>query len=153
MEPIDFNQKAIDLIKETKLLQITRSANFLIELFGIEKAFKRIKPEREGQEIEMYIPSLEGSITFTLVSKKENFKPIYGKSHDPAAIITLNVKEEKVLKTLSDIITLKANLFGLMKLLPKLITRKLKIKGSLKAAIYLVLFIMVGKHEMYKGQL
>lgn len=152
-ESRDLNIRANELLRETMLLQITRSAMILIDLFGFEKAFKRIKPKREDKQVEMYFPSLDGSITFALVSKIENFKPTYGKADNPVTKIVVNVKAEKVLKTISAILTLKDNLFGLMKIFPKLITRKLKIKGSLISAIIFVRCIMVGKHEMYKGQL
>ncbi|MFX1382715.1 MAG: hypothetical protein ACFFBP_09725, partial [Promethearchaeota archaeon] len=60
---------------------------------------------------------------------------------------------DNVLKTISEILALKDNLFGLMKIVPKLITGKLKIKGSLISAILMVRCLMMGKHEMYKGQL
>lgn len=135
------------------LLQITRSAEMLIDLFGFEKAFKRIKAKREGKQVEMCFPSLDGSITLPLVSKIENFKPIYGKTNNPVTRIIFNVKADNVLKTISEILALKDNLFGLMKIVPKLITGKLKIKGSLISAILMVRCLMMGKHEMYKGQL
>ena len=135
------------------LLQIARSAEMLIDIFGFDKAFKRIKSKREDKQVEMYFPYLDGSITFPLVSKIENFKPIYGKTSNPVTRIIINVKVENVLKTISSILILKDNLFGLMKIVPKLITGKLKIKGSLISAIILVRCLMMGKHEMYKGQL
>ena len=101
----------------------------------------------------MYFPSLNGSITFPLVSNIENFKPIYGKPIDPITVIEINVEEDKVLKIIGEILTLKDNLFGLIKIVPKLLVRKIKIKGSLMAGIIFVRCLMVGKHEMYKGQL
>lgn len=101
----------------------------------------------------MYFPSLNGSITFPLVSNIENFKPIYGKTGDPVTIIEINVEEDKVLKIIGEILTLKDNLFGLARIVPKLLLRKIKIKGSLMAGIIFVRCLMVGKHEMYKGQL
>jgi len=145
--------RARGLLKETKLLQLTKSANILIDLYGIKKAFKRIKPKRIGQQIEMTFPPLDNSITFTLVSKKEDFHCVFGKPEDPVSIITINAEADKILKVVSEILVLKDNIFGLMRLIPKIITRKIKIKGSLIAAILLCRFLMMGKHEIYKGQL
>jgi hypothetical protein len=151
--PSELAERARDLLKETKVLQVVKSANMLIDLFGIDKAFKRIKPERVGQQIEMNFPAFNNSITFTLASKKEDFNCIFGKPENPEATIIFNVKPDKTLKAISGILKLKDNLFGLMKILPKLITRKIKIKGSLAAALLLCRMMMIGKHEIYKGQL
>ena len=141
------------LLKETKALQIVKSANMLIDLFGFNEAFERIKPKREGKQVEMQFPAIDNSITFTLTSNKEEFNCIFGKPENPAATIVINVGRDKILKVLSQILVLKDNLFGLMRLVPKLITRKLKIKGSLITAIVLCRCMMMGKHEMYKGVL
>lgn len=144
--------RAKELLRETKLLQITKSANIVIDIFGMQKAFDRVK-EREGQEIEMYFPALDGSITFTLVSDYRKFDVRCRTPTDPTARIIMNVKENDILQLISDIMTLKDNLFGLMRMVPKLLTRKIKIKGSLISAIILCRCMMIGKHEMYKGQL
>lgn len=149
----DLTLKAEELIKETKILQIARSAGIIIDIFGFEKAFKRIKPKMEGKQVELYFPSLGGSLTLTLVSKIEDFQAKHVKPDNPAATIIFNVKEEKVLKTISELLVLKDNVFGIMKIVPKLMTRRLKIKGSFKAAILLARILMIGKHKMYKGQL
>jgi len=145
--------KAEEIIKETKILQIAKSAMMLIDLFGFEKSFKRIKPKMEGKQVELYFPSLGGSLTMTLVSKKEDFQASYGKANNPAATLIFNVMEENVLKLISDLLVLKDNIYGILKIIPKLLTRKLKIKGSIKTAILLGRILMIGKHEMYKGQL
>ena len=145
--------RAVNLLKETKLLQIVKSANMLVDLFGFDAAFQRINPKREGQQIEMYFQALEGSLTFTLASNKANFKCIIGQPINPVAKIIVNVKEDKILKTVSKIIVLKDSLFGLMKITPLLITRKMKVKGSLIAALLLCRCLMIGGHEIYKGQL
>jgi hypothetical protein len=146
-------ERAKNLLKETKLLQIVKSANMLTDLFGFDAAFQRIKPKREGKQIEMYLRALEGSLTFTLASNKANFKCNIGQPINPVAKIIINVKEDKILKTVSKIIVLKDSLFGLMKLAPLLITRKIKVKGSLIAALLLCRCLMIGGHEIYKGQL
>ncbi|MHA1293282.1 MAG: hypothetical protein ACTSQJ_11525 [Promethearchaeota archaeon] len=150
---VSFTLRVRNLLKETKALQIVKSANMLIDLFGLEKAFKRIKPKRIGQQIEMLFPAINASINFTLVSKREDFKCNFGKPKNPVSTIVINVKEDKILKMISDILVLKDNIFGLLKILPKMITGKLKIKGSLFAAILLCRCMMIGKHEIYKGQL
>ena len=150
---IDLTTKALTLIKETKLLQINKSANMLVDLFSKDEQFTRIKPKRIGQQIEMRFPALNGSLTFTLVSNRDEFSCIEGKPKNPIAIITFNVKENHVLKEISSIIAMKDSIFSLVKVLPKLILRKLKIKGSLFAAIVLFRCLTIGKHEVYKGQL
>ncbi len=145
--------RARELLKETKALQIVKSANMLIDLFGVESAFEKIKHKRIGQQIEFYLQAIDKSLTFTFTKKKDDFKAAFGAPAEPISRIIFNVKEEKILKTISKILVIKDNLFGLVKLMPLLITRKIKIKGSLFAAIVLCRCMMMGKHEMYKGQL
>ncbi len=150
---VSLTERALNLLKETKLLQINKSANMLVDLFSKDKQFTRIKPRRIGQQIEMKFPALNGSLTFTLVSKREDFNCIEGEPENPVARVTFNVKEDKVLKEISDIISMKDSVLSLAKVLPKLLLRKLKIKGSLFAAIVLFRCLTIGKHEVYKGQL
>ena len=147
------SKRANDLLRETKLLQISKSANILTDIFGLQKSFSKIKPKKVGQQIEMFFPALDGSLTFTLVDKREDFKCLFGKPEDPVAIITMNVKDEKVLKLISDIVKLKRNIFGMMRIVPKILTRKLKIKGSWFSALNLCQIMMIGQHDVYKGQL
>jgi len=148
----NLNERAIrarDLVRETKLLNLARMANILIDLYGLEDAFQRIG-KREGQEIEMRFPSLEGAFNFTLVSSKENFECRIGRARDPVAIIIINVKAEKAIKIISEIIRLPDGIVSILKIIPKYLTRKLKIKGSLIAAIKLCRCMMIGKNSMYK---
>lgn len=121
----------------------------LVDLFGLDRPYTKIG-KFENQEVEMYLKTLDGYITFVLTSERENFDCFMGKANKPVAKITINVKEEKVLKVLSNIIRSKANLFGLVKLLKYLIPGKIKIKGSYIAAIKLVRCLMIGKHDVYK---
>ncbi|TXT64854.1 MAG: hypothetical protein BAJALOKI3v1_160056 [Promethearchaeota archaeon] len=141
--------KAKNLLKETKLLNLARLANMLVDLFGLEEGFEKIG-KREGQEVEIFIPAYDGYLNFPLVSKKRNFECRAERAKDPVATVIMNVKEEKVLKVFSNIIRSKANLFGLAKLLPKILTRKIKIKGSLMATLSLVKCLMIGKNKIYK---
>ena len=149
----EFLKRVENLMKETKALQTVKSANMLIELFGFDERFEKVKPKRLGKQIEMQFLSIGQSITFTLVNKREEFNCMFGVPKDPLSTIIINVDKEKLLDTLSGILVLKDNIMGLVKLLPKLITRKIKIKGSLFAAIVLCRCMMMGKHAMYKGQL
>jgi len=147
----DRNQKALKLLKETKILNITKLANMLVDLFGLEEGFKKVgKGKHEGQEVELYIPAIDGYITFNLVSKKENFECHADRAKNPVATVVVKVKEDKILKTLSKIIRSKANLFGLAKLAPKILFGKIKIKGSIGAALTLVKCLMIGKNDIYK---
>jgi len=121
----------------------------LVDLFGLDEPFRKIG-KLETQEIEMHLKDLKGYITFILSSERANFECYAEKAKNPIAKITINVKEENIIKVLSSIIRSKANLFGLIKLLKYLIPRKIKIKGSYIAAIKLTRCLMIGKHEVYK---
>ncbi len=150
IKTLNRNLKASNLIRETKLLNIARLAKMLVDLFGLDKQFQRIR-KREGQEVEMYIPSLEGTITFTLTSDRNKFDPRAEKAKNPVSKITINIKEEELLKVLSSIIRSKDNIFGLLKVSKLYILGKVKIKGSFGAAIKLVRCLMIGKHDVYKN--
>ena len=145
----DIAIKAENLVRETKVLNITRLAKMLVDLFGSDEPFKKIG-KREGQEVEMYLKELDGYITFILTSDKNNFDCHAEKAKNPVSRIIINVKEEKILQVISNIIRSKSNIFGLLKLLKYIIPRKAKIKGSLVATLKLVRCLMIGKHEVYK---
>jgi hypothetical protein len=121
----------------------------LVDLFGLDDPFQKIGKHKDG-EIELFLKELDGYITFTLTSERNNFECQAKKSKAPLAQITINVKEEKILQVLSSIIRSKNNIFGLTKMLKYLITGKARIKGSYSAAIKLVRCLMIGKHEVYK---
>jgi len=144
-------KRAKALLKETRILNIARLANMLVDLFGLEEAFENVG-KRAGQEVELYIPSLDGYLTFQLVAEKKNFECRAEKANNPIATVILNVKREDVLKVVSNIIKSKANLFGLMKLIPKFITRKIIIKGSYLTALTLVKCLMIGKNSIYMNK-
>jgi hypothetical protein len=141
--------KAENLIRETKILNIARLAKMLVDLYGQEEPFKKIG-KYEGKEIELNLKELGGYITFVLTSDKENFNCRAEKAKNPTATITINVKKEKILKVISDIIRSKHNIFGVIKLLKYIIPGKAKIKGSYIAALKLARCLMIGKHNMYK---
>lgn len=141
--------KADNLVRETKVLNIARLAKMLVDLFGLDEPFKKIG-KREGQEVELYLKELDGYITFALTSDRNKFDTQAEKAKNPVARIIIDVKEEKIIKVISDIIKSKSNIFGLIKLLKYLIPRKAKIKGSYIAAIKLVRCLMIGKNEVYK---
>jgi len=149
VEDIERNMKAENLVRQTKVLNIARLAKMLVDLFGLDEAFKKIG-KREGQEIEMYLKDLDGYITFILTSERSNFDCRTEKANNPVAKIIIAVKEDKILRVISSIIRSKSNLFGLMKLLKYIIPGKAKIKGSYIAAIKLVRCLMIGKHDVYK---
>lgn len=141
--------KAESLIRETKILNIARLAKMLVDLYGQDEPFSKIG-KYEGKEIELYLKDLNGYITFILTSKKDNFNCHAEKAKNPVATIIINVKKEKILKVISDIIRSKHNMFGVIKLLKYIIPRKAKIKGSYVAALKLARCLMIGKHHMYK---
>ena len=146
---INRNIRAENLVRETKVLNIARLAKMLVDLFGLDEPFTKIG-NREGQEIEMYLKELDGYITFILTNDRKNFECYAKKAKNPVAKISITVKEDKILTVLSKIIRSKSNIFGLIKLLQYVIPGKARIKGSYIAAIQLVRFLMIGKHEVYK---
>ncbi len=150
-EPGSINReiRADNLVRETKVLNITRLAIMLVDLFGSDEPFKKLA-KREGQEVEMYLKELDGYITFTLTSDRNNFNCRAEKAKDPVAKIIVNVKEKDIIRVISNIIRSKNNLFGLVKLLKYIIPGKVKIKGSRKTVLRLVRCLMIGKHEVYK---
>ncbi|MFX0060013.1 MAG: hypothetical protein ACFE8J_17080, partial [Candidatus Heimdallarchaeota archaeon] len=117
--------------------------------FGLDEPFKKVG-KREGQEIELYLKELDGYITFTLTSDRNKFDTQAEKAKNPVARIIINVKEEKIIEVISNIIKSKNNIFGLLKLLKYIVPRKARIKGSYVAAIKLVRCLMIGKNEVYK---
>ncbi|MFX0082008.1 MAG: hypothetical protein ACFE94_09670 [Candidatus Hodarchaeota archaeon] len=144
--------KAENLIKETKILNIVRLAKMLVDLFGQEAPFKKIG-KLEGKEIELYLKDLDGYITFILTPDKENFDCYMGRANKPVSTILINVKQDKILDVVSDIIRSKHNIFGLIKLLKYILPGKAKIKGSYVAALKLARCLMIGKHNVYKKSL
>jgi len=147
-EKTTIDLKANNLMRETKVLTIARLAKMLVDLFGIDDPFEKVG-KHNGEEIEMYFSELDGYITFTLTSERENFDCRAEKANSPIARLIVTVKEEKILGVISSIIRSKNNLFSLMKLLKYIIPGKAKIKGSYIAAIKLVRCLMIGKHEVY----
>jgi hypothetical protein len=142
--------RAENLINETKILNIVRLAKMLVDLFGQDEPFKKVG-KLEGKEVELYLEDLEGYITFILTSDKEKFDCHMGRAKNPVSIIIINVKEDKILDVISDIIRSKHNIFGLIKLLKYILPGKAKIKGSYIAALKLARCLMIGKHEVYKS--
>ena len=150
IKTINRDIRAENLVRETKVLNIARLAKMLVDLFGLDEPFQKIGKELEGQEIELYLKSLNGYITFILTSDRQKFDCHVKKANNPIARLIITIKEEKILEVISDIIRSKSNLFGLAKLLKYLIPGKAKIKGSLKATLKLVKCLMIGKNDVYK---
>ena len=149
VKDVSSNEKADDLVRQTKISNIARLAKMLVDLYGLDEAYKKIG-KYQGQEIEMYLKELDGYITFIIPSERANFNCFVKKAENPVAKVIIKVKKEKILKVLSSIIRSKANLFGIIKLLKYLIPRKIVIKGSLIAALKLTRCLMIGKHDVYK---
>ena len=143
------NLRASNLVKETKLLNIARLAKMLVDLYGLDNQFKRLK-KWEGQEVELFLPALEGYVTLLLTSDKNKFDVRVEKANNPVSTIEVKVKENDILKVLSKIIRSKDNIFGLLKVAKLYILGKVKLKGSMIAAILLVRSLMIGKDRVYK---
>lgn len=148
-EITNINTRAENLIRDTKILNITRLAKMLVDLYGQDEPFKKIG-KLEGKEVELYLKQLNGYLTFILTSDKNNFTCHAAKANNPIAKVIVNVKEDKILTIISNIIRSKHNIFGLIKLLKYFIPGKLKIKGSYIAALKFARCLMIGKHSMYK---
>jgi hypothetical protein len=147
---IDKNVRAENLIRQTKVLNIARLAKMLVDLFGLDAQFEKVDRKLEGQEIEMQLKELDGYITFIMTSERQKFECHAERANNPIAKIIITVKEEKILKVISEIIRSKANIFGIMKLLKYIIPGKAKIKGSIGATLKLVKCLMIGKNDVYK---
>ena len=150
---LDGDRRAFELIRQTRLANIAKLANMLIDLFGIPEAFEKyVKPKREGQIVELEFPALDGSVYIPLTRDKNKFKATYGKPPDSKASLIFAGEGEKMGIVLGKLIRGKSNIFGLLSLVPKLITRKIKIKGSFFTAIALARVMMIGKHPVYKDK-
>ena len=147
-ERMNLNLKANNLIQETKVLNIARLAKMLVDLFGLDDAFKKVG-KYEDQEVELHLIELKGYITFILTSERERFDCVAEKAKSPIARLVITVEEEKILDIISKIIRSKNSFLSLIKFSRFIITGKAKIKGSYIAAIKLIRCLMIGKHEVY----
>jgi hypothetical protein len=145
------NLKAENLLKEINLLNIARLAKMLVDLFGSDVPFEKIG-RRDGQEIELYVKDLNGSITFPLTKERNNFDCYMGKPTAPISKITITVQAEKLPKIISKIIRSKSNLFGIIKLIKYIIPGKIKIKGSYISTIKWARCLMIGNHSIYENK-
>ena len=150
MKPINRAIKAESIIKETKVLTIARLAKMFIDLFGSDKTFKKIG-KRAGQEIEVYFKDIDEYITFILTLERKNFECYVERAKNPISKVIITVKEDKVLRVFSNIVRLKSNIFGLIKLLKYIIPGKIKIKGSYFATLKWARTIMIGNHSIFKN--
>ena len=148
-ESSSINIKADELTRETKVLNIARLAKMLVDLFGLDDAFKKVG-KYEGEEVELHLVELGGYITFVLTSERENFDCVAEKAKSPIARLVITVEEDKILDFVSRIIRSKNNYISLLKFSRFIITGKAKIKGSYLAAIKLVRCLMIGKHEVFR---
>ncbi len=135
-------------IQTVRLLNIARLALILVDLYGNEASFTKVR-RYDNKEVELMLKSYHGSITFTLSSQKSKFSSKIEKARDPAAIVILNVVKKDVLKVLGGIIRSKYNVIGLTKILRLLILKKIQIKGSIMAALSLARCLMIGNNDIY----
>ena len=139
------------LLKETKLLNLAKLALMLIDLYGVDKQFKKVG-SKEGREVELNFPALDGSMIFTLTTERQKFNCRVGEINNPDAKIILNIKKEKVLKIFGKIIRSKPNIFGLLKLGKLYFFRKAKVEGPKMTALTLIRCLMIGKNKIYKNK-
>ncbi len=137
------------MLNEAKLLNFARLAKILIEVYGFEKPFQKVG-KREGQEIEFYFSSIEGYITFILVKNKFDFEPRVERAKNPVTTAIINVKRDEIVPLMSEIVSMKNNIFALLKIFIKyIIPKKIKINGNLLSFISLFRCLAIGKREMY----
>ncbi len=138
------------MLNEAMLLNFARLAKILIDVYGFDESFQKVG-KREGQEIEFYFPALDGYLTFVLVKNKFDFEPNMGRAKNPVATAIIDVKRDKIIPLMSDIVCTKSNIFGLLKIFFKyIITRRVKINGLLLSFIRLFRCLAIGKRKMYK---
>ena len=151
-----FRDKALALLDEMKILQVTRSANILMDIFGLDENFKKLKQKRIGKKIILYFPRINGSVTITNVSRREDFNAEAIETEDPDAKLIFNVDFREGVSIISKIVRTKRNFSGLIKaaffIVPKLLTKKIKIEGPLIFTIASLRCIMIGKNPMYKDK-
>jgi len=150
----NFRAKALALLNEMKILQITRSTNILIDIYGLDENFKKLKAKRIGKKIVLHFPQINGSVTIINVSRREDFNAEAIEAEDPDAKIIFNVDFRDALSIISKIVKTKRNFSGLIKaallIVPKLLTKKIRIEGPLILTIASLRCLMIGKNPVYK---
>jgi len=128
---------------------------YLVETFGYPRKTQKNIGKREGQEVQLNFMALKnkfnpsGAILVMLSKTKLNLQ--LGSSENAKALIKFQMDEDEILPTICEIIKMKANCWGLLKIILKfIIPGKIRFKGSLFAAMRATLLMMVGKHPMYK---
>ncbi len=126
----------------------------LVDLFGIEENFAKLKKKRNGQKIEFFFKNEGYSMTITNVSTCKEFNAEAKAAKDPVAKLTFNIEFKKALKVIAKVINTKRTFMGLVSvglfLLPKLITKKAEVDGSLIGAVAGLRAMMFGKSPHYK---
>lgn len=143
------NQLALDLRKQTIAGNIGRLFQMLVDIYGGDiQSLEKVK-KREGQEVQLFFKALETTITLNL--SKVRLKAYMRESENAVATVILNMKEEKLIQVIVDLIRTKNTFAGLLKVFIKyIIPGKIKLKGSWGAAIKVVKLLNIGTHPMYK---
>ncbi len=140
--------------KETRLNSLAKLLGMSTGLFGTEKDDEQ-NGKNEGSIVQINFLALgyprneDGSVTMT----KSNNEMIIriGPSENAKAILSFKMKEEEMITCLADILSTKANIFGLGKFFLKyVIPNKIRFTGSIKEAAGGANTFMLGSTQMYK---
>lgn len=138
---MDWSYERIKLSVLANLLRLS------VDIYGASEAKENLKMV-EGEEFEIAFPALNGSII--IKPQGNRVLTAVGDSEDPAARITINVKDEKIFDVLEDV-TKSSPRWGIFKLFFKYILwRRIKIKGSWSKASKTFKSMMFGGGEGFK---
>ncbi|MHA1785822.1 MAG: hypothetical protein ACTSVE_11575 [Candidatus Helarchaeota archaeon] len=122
---------------------------YLVNIYALPKAKKKLKEKLDGKEILVEFPSINGLITFKIMG--DRVVPYMGSSGNAVARFSLKVKESQLTEAIEYIIKSPGTNMGLLKLIFKyFLTGKAGFGGSLGATITFLKTIMIGNNEMYK---
>jgi len=141
--------RAMDLsYEQIKLSVLANLLRLSVDIYGAPEAKENLNLV-EGEEFELEFPALNGSII--IQPQGNRVLTQVGEAEDPAAKITINVKDEKIIDVLEDV-TKSSPRWGIIKLFFKYILwRRIKIKGSLRKASMTFKSLMFGGSEEFKS--
>ena len=132
---------------KVKLNVLANLFRLLVDIYGNKKAKENLK-KIEGEEIEVKIPALNGSIV--IKPHAGRILAEVGESESAIARISFKAKDEKLFDVVEDVIK-SSQRWGMLKVFFKyILTRKVGIGGSIRANWTAFKTLMIGDHEMYK---
>ncbi len=154
-DQMDRSEVAKYLRNQAIIANLGRLIIIIVSNFAEEKHLKNLG-KREGQEIQINFPAYDtdpNCITFVL--SKLPSDPYIGPSDNPKATVIFNVREEKLIPLLVDVVSTKFNVFGLLKIVFKyLLTGRIryKPKTAIRPLITLLSVFLIGKNAIFKEE-